>query len=190
MTTGEGGPFTPGGRTLAAGTGRFIDVDTGKPVGAGYDAAEPGGDGVAVSGTGLMAMSVDTTGRIALWDVHGPTPKRPALPRAAGTVGKLAFSPRGDLLASVAGDGVLQLWDVAAGQAVGSAFDLHALDVRDLAFSPDGGTLYAAEEGAVYETPVDPGRVAAAVCARAGHTLSRARWDAYLKDVPYRDVCP
>ena len=85
---------------------------------------------------------------------------------------------------------MLQLWDVAARQRLGGAFNLHDINVGDIGFSADGGTVYAAIDGAVFETPVDPGRVAAAVCRRAGRTLSVAEWVAVFKDVPYRDVCP
>jgi hypothetical protein len=53
---------------------------------------------------------------------------------------------------------------------------------------PEHEALYASTEGVIYETPVDPGRVAAVVCRRAGRTLSATEWDAF-KDVPYRDVC-
>ncbi|MEU7859737.1 WD40 repeat domain-containing serine/threonine-protein kinase [Nonomuraea sp. NPDC049141] len=189
-TLGDGGPFTPDGKELVARGGRFIDIATGKPVGPGYDWSYATNAGAVISSRGLMARSEDTTGRIALWDARGSTARQPALPRAAGEVGGLDFSPDGGLLATYTTNGMLQLWDVAARQRLGGAFNLHDINVGDLGFSADGGTLYAAIEGTVFETPVDPGRVAAAVCRRAGRTLSAAEWDAAFKDVPYLDVCP
>ncbi|ETK35084.1 hypothetical protein MPTA5024_16075 [Microbispora sp. ATCC PTA-5024] len=37
--------------------------------------------------------------------------------------------------------------------------------------------------------PVAPSLQAAAVCARAGRTLTDAEWRRHFPGVPYRDVC-
>ncbi|MEV5729069.1 MULTISPECIES: hypothetical protein [Streptomyces] len=36
---------------------------------------------------------------------------------------------------------------------------------------------------------IDPARMVAAVCRRAGGTLTREQWRTYLADVPYRGLC-
>ncbi|MFD0661097.1 WD40 repeat domain-containing protein [Thermocatellispora tengchongensis] len=183
------GPFTADGKTLATASGRFLDVTTGEPVGRGYDDSYFGGP--ALSGTGLMAVGQDESGRIALWNVHGPTPVRPALPRAAGTISTMTFSPDGGMLVTLTQDGTIQLWDPEAGRRVGGSFKVNneARYLDSMTFSADGRTLYVAADDMLHEIPVDPDRVAAAVCERAGTTLSRQQWARYLPAVPYRPIC-
>ncbi|MEU7833756.1 WD40 repeat domain-containing serine/threonine protein kinase [Nonomuraea sp. NPDC049129] len=190
FTTSVGGPYLPDGKRLATGSGRFMDVATGKPVGEAYDTSYDGGAGVALSSRGLMAIAYDETGRVALWDPSGPTALRPMLPKAAGPVDALAFSPRGDVLATASG-GLVQLWDPANRRRLGGAFDARTIQgVDSLTFSADGGTLYFSAAGDILEIPVGTERVAALVCGRAGRRLTEAEWSRYLGDVAYRETCP
>ncbi|MET7338250.1 WD40 repeat domain-containing serine/threonine protein kinase [Nonomuraea sp. NPDC005650] len=182
----SGGPLMQDGRTMVSASGRFLDVTRGAPVGKGFDAST----GLAVSSKGVIAVSLDGTGRVALWNADGPTPIRPVLPRAGGAVTILEFSPDGSTLAGMGDGGTIQLWDPGARRRIGGAFDLNAVDGPDsVEFSADGRTVYAAAGGRIYELPVDPERVVAAVCRRAGTTLSESDWARYLPDVPYRRVC-
>jgi WD40 repeat protein/predicted Ser/Thr protein kinase len=183
-----GGPYTPDGR-LASTHGRFIDLTTGKPVDAAFDVVR-GASAVAVSGQGRLAFSAGPAGRIAMWTIPGPDQITPVLRGTTGEIVELAFSPKGDLLASVTMDGILQIWDVNAMRRLGGAFNLHGSQITSLAFSPDGSTLYAADWGSVYKIPIGAEWIVQDVCRRAGHTLSPADWAAFLKDVPYRDICP
>ncbi|MFI6601091.1 protein kinase [Nonomuraea sp. NPDC050536] len=188
-TIGDGGPYLPDGKRLATGSGRFVDVATGKPVGTGYDTSWMGGAGVALSSRGLMAVAYDEMGRISLWDPTGPTAVRPMLARSDGANGALVFSPGGDLLASGGGDSV-QLWDPVNRRRIGGSFATQTVqDIDSLTFSADGTRLYYSGDGAILEFPVGPEQVAAAVCGRVGHGLSESDWNRYLKDVPYRKVC-
>ncbi|MCA2227820.1 WD40 repeat domain-containing protein [Nonomuraea aurantiaca] len=190
FTTSDGGPYLPDGKRLATGSGRFMDVATGKPVGEGYDTSYDGGAGVALSSRGLMAIAYDETGRVSLWDPSGPTALRPMMPKAAGTVEALTFSPRGDVLAT-AGGGLVQLWDPVNRRRLGGSFDARTIeDVDSLTFSADGGTLYFSAGGDILEIPVGPERVAALVCGWAGRRLTEAEWSRYLGDVAYRETCP
>ncbi|MBT2232172.1 serine/threonine-protein kinase [Nonomuraea sp. NEAU-A123] len=190
FTTSDGGPYLPDGKRLATGSGRFMDVATGKLVGAGYDTSTSGGVGVALSSRGLMAIAYDETGRVSLWDPSGPTALRPMLPKAAGPVSVLAFSPSGDVLAAASG-GVLQLWDPVSRRRLGGGFDPRTIqDVDSLTFSADGSTLYYSADGDILEIPIGPERVAALVCGRAGRRLTEAEWRRYLGDVAYREACP
>ncbi|MFG1685347.1 protein kinase [Nonomuraea sp. NPDC049269] len=189
-TTSDGGPYLPDGKRLATGSGRFMDVATGKLVGEGYDTSTSGGDGVALSSRGLMAIAYDETGRVSLWDPSGPTALRPMLPKAAGPASVLAFSPSGDVLAAASG-GVLQLWDPVNRRRLGGGFDPATIqDVDSLTFSADGGTLYYSADGDILEIPVGAERVAALVCGRAGRRLTEAEWSHYLGDIAYREICP
>ncbi|MEV1176294.1 WD40 repeat domain-containing protein, partial [Nonomuraea sp. NPDC049784] len=186
-TTYQGGPLLPGGTAYASMLGgRFVDLTTGKPVGSGFGAT----NAIAFSRDGLMAVKEDATGRVGLWSVDGPTPLRPAMPRAAGDLSLLTFSPDGKTLATVTEKGVLQLWDVEARRRLGGAYRLGEEGASSLAFSADGGTLYAGMDGAVHAIAVRSERVAQEVCARVGRALSPAEWDRYLGGVPYQDVCP
>ncbi|MFG6196874.1 hypothetical protein [Nonomuraea sp. JJY05] len=69
--------------------------------------------------------------------MDGPTRLSPALPRAAGDLLLLAFSPDGRTQASVTEKGALQLWDVEARRRLGGSYRLWE-DAVSLAFSADG----------------------------------------------------
>ncbi|MBB5785230.1 WD40 repeat domain-containing serine/threonine protein kinase [Nonomuraea jabiensis] len=182
----QGGPLLPGGTAYASLLGgRFVDLRTGEPVGAGFGPT----NAIEFSRSGLMAVNEAATGRIGLWSVDGPTRLSPALPRAADDLLLLAFSPDGRTLASVTEKGALQLWDVEARQRLGGSYRLWE-DPVSLAFSADGATLYAGTEDVLHAIPVRSERVAQEVCARAGRSLSPGEWARYLGGVPYQDVCP
>ncbi|MDP4500391.1 serine/threonine-protein kinase [Nonomuraea turcica] len=186
-TSSRGGPFLPGGTAyVSPDGGRFIDVGTGKPVGAGFVPTEA----VAISKGGLLAAYESTTGRVGLWNVDGPKALRPALPRAAAAVGFLAFSPDGRTLATVSMSGVLQLWDVEARRRLGGSYLLQEGQPWSLAFSADGAAVYVGMGGAVRTVSVGGERVAREVCARVGRSLSPAEWERYLGGAPYQNVCP
>ncbi|MEV0145949.1 MULTISPECIES: WD40 repeat domain-containing serine/threonine protein kinase [unclassified Nonomuraea] len=191
-TAERGGPLTKDGRALVTGSGRVLDLATGRPSGNGFDLSASSYR-PALSSRAVIAIGQDDTGRIALWDAagsQGPMPIRPTLPRAAGSVALLAFSPDGGTLATLTNNGKIQLWDLGGRRRLGGSFDVHTIQEPDaLIFSADGRTLYAAVDGRIHEVPVDPEQVAAAVCRRAGATLSERDWARYLPDVPYRRVC-
>ncbi|MEV5329025.1 protein kinase family protein [Nonomuraea sp. NPDC052634] len=113
----------------------------------------------------------------------------PALPRAAGEVDFLAFSPDGKTLATASLDGVLQLWDIPARRRLGGSYLVRAGRPWSLAFNADGTALHAGMEGAVRTIPVDGRRVPEEACDRVGRTLTPAEWDRYLGGAPYQDVC-
>ncbi|HEX4144272.1 MAG TPA: hypothetical protein VHY91_12250 [Pirellulales bacterium] len=79
---------------------------------------------------------------ILLWDLAGGQKLRQT-DLAAAPIGRILFSPSGDLMASAGGaenDGLVTLWDPATGKAVGTLAG-HRRDVRALAFTHDGKTL-------------------------------------------------
>ncbi|MET9336618.1 serine/threonine-protein kinase [Nonomuraea sp. NPDC003804] len=188
-TRAAGGVLTPDGKRLAGTDGRFHDVATGRPIGAGF-----GTGVVAVSDQSTMAVSGDRTGRIALRRLDGQAAASPMLRGAIERVAHMAFSPQGDLLATVGDDpGTLQLWDVRARRRLGGPVSAYAEGLPGeggLAFSPDGKALYVAEHaGLIHEFVVDPERMAGALCERAGRELTEREWRESFEQVPYRQLC-
>ncbi|WP_405730800.1 hypothetical protein OG607_31805 [Streptomyces sp. NBC_01537] len=153
---------------------------------------------LAFSPDGAHMAFGDLTGRVELWDgnlrhLAGILPSVfPApLDDTPEAVSAIAFSPDGRTLA-VGGDaGTLQLWDTSTRRPLGGPLPTPGEGIRSLAFSSDSGTLYAAGN----HVPLQRYSITAAhaltrVCARAGTTLSPARWRTYIPDAPYRDICP
>ncbi|MEV1176868.1 WD40 repeat domain-containing protein, partial [Nonomuraea sp. NPDC049784] len=187
------GPFIPGRQVFASLDGRLVDMMTGKPVGAGFGDT----NALAISRDGLMAVHESASHRVRLWDVKDPalpTALPPALPRAAGDIAAMEFSPDGKTLATVTDQGVLEFWDVQARRKLGTSYAAGDFDPSSLAFSADGSVLYVGMQegmkgGSVREVPVGDALVAGKVCARAGRTLTPTEWSQYLGDVPFRKVC-
>ncbi|MER8041619.1 hypothetical protein [Streptomyces sp. NPDC094032] len=171
--------------------------------------ALPGGGttarGLNMDDTGVLAFAPDGTrlavgdsaGGVTLWD--GEVSRRrgsllgtehAARRGTVEAVKALAFSPDGATLA-VAGDaGTLQLWDVASGQPLGGPLPTPGDGIVAVAFTADGRTVHSVgEHSGVRSHPVDPGRLTASVCARAGGGLSPADWRTYLPGIAYRKVC-
>ncbi|MFI6322849.1 protein kinase [Nonomuraea sp. NPDC050556] len=185
--------FGADGRSLILADGRIVDVTTGKPVGSGFNTA---GGLVAASPVGPMMAVTGTEGTVAIWDVSRQAPVPPVLhgaPRMSPD--QLAFSGDGTLVAtysseSESGQTVVQVWDVATKRRL-VAVPLHGdFPEGGLAFTADGSSLVAQDQqGTLTTIPVGGDRAAAAVCARAGRTLTDAEWAAHLPDVPKRKVC-
>ncbi|MGJ5805519.1 nSTAND1 domain-containing NTPase [Streptomyces europaeiscabiei] len=153
---------------------------------------------LAFSPDGSRVAAGDRTGRVALWD--GDLRRRAGVLRnvfpapLGGTpeaVSALALSPDGHTLA-VGGDaGTIQLWDTATQQPLGGPLPSPGERIASLAFSPDNTTLFAGGTHVpLHRHTVAPARVVDHVCARAGNEdLTRAEWDTYVPDAPYRRVC-
>lgn len=184
---------TRDGTAMVSTTGRVLDLNTGKPVGSGFNRA---GNTIAVSPTApLLALGADT---VELWDSAKGEELSPALRVASDAeVEAVLFSHDGTLLAAISRsigetfDDVYtaQIWDVASRQRLGS-FPIDIFDL--LAFSADDGMLYVSgnHSGTIAQIPVAGDRVAELVCERAGRTLSPQEWSQYLAGAPYRDICP
>ncbi|WP_067185689.1 serine/threonine-protein kinase [Microtetraspora niveoalba] len=196
--------FSPDGRDLAVlgpDTGYLVDVDGGKV--RTFGATNQSLVAVAFHPGAPIVVTGDYAGRVIAWDTRTGE-QRGAVLAQRRPVKAMAFSPDGSVLAVAAGQDV-RLWDVRAGTAVGEAIATHGVDVVAVAFRLDapagpGGSAASGEpaglmvtsldaSGAVASRPVNPDAVAAAVCARAGRTLSEGEWREYLPGLPYEHVC-
>jgi WD40 repeat protein len=147
--------FSPDGKTLASGGGRYFtldepaelalwDVDTGqlRIVLHGHlgrvNEVTFSPDGKMLASSGLQ----DNTAR--LWDVATGRPLH--ILKHRDQVDDVAFSPDGTTLATASADKHVRLWDVATGR-LRSTLKGHRADVVSVAFSPDGRFLASTSSG-------------------------------------------
>ncbi|MEO3862124.1 WD40 repeat domain-containing protein [Acrocarpospora sp. B8E8] len=183
--------FRPGGTTVAEVEGpsnRLLDVATGRETGPALGpqrvtdprvsfAFSPDGNTIAISSSKGLAFCDVRTGQR-----HGPN-----LPLPSSAV---IFSPKGDVAASVNREFSVQLLDVSTPRKLGPPFSGGDTQLLSAAFGSGGTVVHTVDDsGALRDIPVDPARLAATVCARAGRTLTPAEWHHYLPDLPYQDPC-
>ncbi|MEV8632270.1 serine/threonine-protein kinase [Streptosporangium sp. NPDC051023] len=191
----DGLRFTPDGRALAVvgDEQRLLDVATGEPFGPSYGSPTVGVSvtGLAFSRDGSRFAIADQAGRLSIWETGGRKRVSETSLHVTAFDPMPAYSPSGDVVAARTDERSVALWDVATGRRLGAPITAGAGELRSLAFTADGSQLVVVDSaGALTEHPVDPQRVANAVCERAGRTLSAEEWRAYLNDIPYRNVCP
>ncbi|MGW0475965.1 nSTAND1 domain-containing NTPase [Streptomyces coeruleorubidus] len=194
---GQGVAVRPDGRLLVGSADQYADVPSGKVTGwALADGREI--TALAFSPDGTRLAVGDTTGHVTLWDgglrhttgvLTGTADTAPSSLTEA--VGALAFSSDGRTLAVGGADGTLRLWDTAGQRLLGGDLPTPGDEIRSLAFTRDDGTVYATGPNVVLQRhPIAPDAAVRAVCDRAGGGLSRAQWQRYVPDAPYRQVCP
>ncbi|MDH2426836.1 hypothetical protein [Sphaerisporangium sp. TRM90804] len=126
---------------------------------------------------------------LAFFDVR--TGERKGSVSAIPDSDQILFSPRGDVAASIGGDRSVQLLDVATSARLGVPFAGGASYFKSAAFDASGTVIHTVDDaGVLRDVLVDPGRIAATVCARVGQTLTPAEWERHLPGLPYRDPCP
>ena len=150
---------------------------------------------VAFSPDGKTLASGSYDGTIILWDVSNP--KSPvqlgALSGNGNIVVSVAFSPDGKTLASGSFDKTIILWDVSNPKSpvqLGTSLKGHSNVIRSVAFSPDGKTLASgSDDKTIILWNVDPVSWQACACQLADRNLTRAEWQQYMGDEPYRKTC-
>ena len=154
--------FSPHGLTIASGSrdGAVMlwDVQTGKKIHT-LEGHEQPVRSVAFSPDGLTLASagrphsvnprLSPKGRIKLWDTRSGEQVR-TLEGHSHTVGCVAFSPNGDVLASGGGwpDDTIRMWNSRTGEE-DRILEGHTGGVRSIAFSPDGVRLASASLGSI-----------------------------------------
>jgi WD40 repeat protein len=164
--------FTPGGRFLAVGGDRSVDVWDLHAGRIGVSLPHPSPDvwdlhaeriGVSLpqpSPVRALAFSPDgrtlaaAAGRgVTLWDAAAGTP-RAVLKGHARLVNGVMFSPDGRTVASAANDGTVRLWDAGAGRER-AAFDWGVGPVYAVAFAPDAMRAAAGGEADIVVWDLD-----------------------------------
>ncbi|KAA6212741.1 hypothetical protein CP973_25675 [Streptomyces albofaciens JCM 4342] len=195
LSVSGGSPMTlrPDGRLLVT-RGEIVKLPAGTPMPRRLTRQDTA---YAFSPTGNSFAVGEETGNVTVWD--GDIRRRfGQLPAFTGgrqqqwheAVSALAFSPDGRTLAVAGAYGSLQLWDVPSQQPLGSALPTPGDKILALTFNRDGTALYAAGQHVTLTTHrIAPDALVADVCHRAGGSLSRADWETYIPEVPYRKVC-
>ncbi|MFM9594845.1 helix-turn-helix domain-containing protein [Streptomyces scabiei] len=153
---------------------------------------------LAFSPDGTRLAIGDTTGHVTLRDgdlrrttgvLTGTADTAPSGPAEA--VGALAFSSDGRTLAVGGSNGTLRLWDTAGQRILGGDLPTPGDEIRSLAFGRDDGTVYAAGPNMPLQRHrIAPEAAVRTLCGRAGGGLTRALWQRYVPDAPYRQICP
>ncbi len=103
------------------------------------------------------AMAAGFNGAVQVWDVPGRKLIR-TLEGFERVVSRVAFSPKGDLVAAGTNDGQVWVWSVSTGRRL-QVIETGTRIVRSLAFSPDGKLLVTATNkaaAAVWEVAPEP----------------------------------
>ncbi|MFC4112965.1 WD40 repeat domain-containing serine/threonine protein kinase [Nonomuraea zeae] len=185
--------FRPDGRLLLTGMSPTpVDPATGArlPSGPGLGRLL-GGYAFSPDGAQVVLSGPD---RLSLWDGALKTQAGlfPAVP--GSSVGELAWSPDGRTIATYESGARVRLWDVRARQPLGLVFDGMtdlATGNESIAFSAGGRRLYSvASDGTLRAHDLDEGHMAAAVCRRAGRSLTAQEWARHLPGIEPFGVCP
>ncbi|MCG5219515.1 serine/threonine-protein kinase [Streptosporangium sp. KLBMP 9127] len=184
--------FTPDGRSVMLRYEeevRRVDAVTGRLTGPAT--LDGGSRGLRFAADGTVFAPGDASGHLKVWAAGTAGPRELILRGPTRGIVALAFSPDGKVLATGDSTGTLTLWDTGTGRPLGRPATERVSGFRTLAFSWDGSRLLTLDTaGGFAEYPVDPARLPAAVCERAGRGLSEREWRTYLPDTPYSDPCP
>ncbi|EIC28174.1 DUF4082 domain-containing protein [Methylomicrobium album] len=112
---------------------------------SGIELSGRGLDPVAISPDGNIWATVETDGKIVLWDTAAGRMLQALPAQAESPAQGILFGPDGKTLASVSDDSV-KIWDTSAGSVRLTLSQ--TVPMRVLAFSPDGNWLAAADEEA------------------------------------------
>jgi WD40 repeat protein len=187
--------FSPDGRRMAV-TGRdqrLLDTATGKQIGRPF--GDEGGLEVWFTHSGRLLIVADDRERFTRWDTGSRAVV--GVPTRNVSVREAAYSPVEDLIALPQNNGRALLLDPVSGSVLGRSADTGGgLDpgigmTWSAAFTPDGAELLTADSDArVRRFPVAAPAVAAAVCAKAGRSLTAQEWARFVPALSYREICP
>ena len=169
--------FAPDSRTLAAGSGR--EVQLWKVRTRRLETALDGHEGfvrsVAFSPDGKTLASGGRDRTIRLWEA-GTGRLEATLDGHAGEVEALAFSPDGGTLASAGGDHAIRLWDAGTWQPKAS-LEGHTGWIESVAFAPDGKTLASGGwDGTIRLWDVETAHAKTTLKGHSGYGLAEWVW--------------
>ncbi|MFD5895818.1 hypothetical protein [Streptomyces sp. NPDC060366] len=142
----------------------------------------------------------DMDSRVTVWDGRGQR-RLAVLTGSSGDTGgepgrqpitrpSFAFSPDGSRIAVGGADGTLRIWEAATPTSAGAPLPTVDGPVLALAFADGGTGLRVTTPRATTRTfTLSPGRVADAVCERAGGGLSRSAWRTHVPSLDHRETC-
>jgi len=195
--------FSADGKILASAGGdrtiRLWDVATGQAIGSPLRGHNGIVRGVALSHDGRILASGSVDNTIRLWNVVTQQPLGPPLIGHDGAIRSVALSADGKILASGGDDGTVRLWDTLNLQPVGVPLIGHNDSVLSVSLSADGKTLASGGDDNTVrlwdiassfqlQSSADPWKVRA--CRVANRNLTRAEWQKYMGNRPYRATCP
>ena len=125
---------------------------------------------------------------IQIWDIDQERASGLPLIGIGGPVTSLAFHQDGDVLASGSENKLIALWNMNPPQLIGGPFTGSDGAVTGLAFSPDNSILYSGSDaGTISQWDIEAWKQLA--CRLAGRNLSRAEWEQFFLNEPYRATC-
>jgi len=148
---------------------------------------------VAFSPDSHTLASAGSDGTARLWDTR--THKQVhRLTGHTGRVNAVAFSRDGQTLATAGTDKTARLWDTRTRKQL-ARLTGQSKSINDVAFSRDGRILAIANADRTvgFWTNIywrDVVELRDLVCDLVGTGLSRAEWDQYVTEIPYRNSCP
>jgi WD40 repeat protein len=142
---------------------------------------------IALSPDGKLLATAGDRRTIKLWDVASLT-EVAVLSGHTAPIQELAFSADGRQLASAGDDATVVVWDVAS-RSETAVLTGHTDRILGLAFTPTGQVLSGGDDGRIIDWSLDVASATAAICDRAGRTLTAEEWAAYLPSVPYEPEC-
>jgi WD40 repeat protein len=138
--------------------------------------------------TRLLALAMDN-GRVFFVDADRRTVVGEPLAAQSAQLLGLAASPDGTRIAGVSWDGALRLWDRRTGRAIGPPLDAHSDYTRAVAWLDDQHLLTGSFTGGLVSWDMATRDWVDRACELAGRDLTRAEWDRYLPEDPYRRTC-
>lgn len=151
-----------------------------------------------ISADGSRAASRDGRSQVTTWRLSPKGPERLAGFRddqAFGSIGSMAISPDGKVVATNDADFTVRLWDSSTGKPVFS-FSNPGLRVgfkvdAKIAFSPDGKWLATISENVIRLHPWRLSDLIEYACEHiVGRNMSSAEWVGFFPTTPYRKTCP
>ena len=149
---------------------------------------------VAISPDNRILAAGSEDGLVRLYDISNakaPVFLSSLTDHTDGVFG-VVFSPDGHTLASGSADDTVRLWDVTDSRhpALLAALTGHTGNVRGVVFSPDGHTLASgSNDRTVRLWDTNPDEAAKNICSLIITHLTRAQWQQYIPDLPYKRPC-